>query len=67
MTVEKANYLGVQLDQNLVWDEHAGFVCAKVFRALGFVKDAMKLLPQEAISHIYKGIVEPYFRCCSSV
>ena len=65
--VEKAKYLGVQLDQHLIWDEHVRFVCGKVTRALGFLKYAKKLLPQETLSHIYRGIVEPYFRYCSSV
>ena len=65
--VEKTKYLGVQLDQHLVWDEHARYVCTKVSRALGFLKYAKKLLPQETLSHIYRGIVEPYFRYCSSV
>ena len=36
--VEKVKYLGVQLDQHLVWDEHARYVCTKVSRALGFLK-----------------------------
>ena len=65
--VEKAKYLGVQLDQHLVWDDHARYVCTKVSRALGFLKYAKKLLSQETLNHIYKGIVEPYFRYCSSV
>ena len=65
--VEKAKYLGVQLDQHLVWDEHARYVCTKVSGDLGFLKYAKKLLPQENLSHIYRGIVEPYFRYCSSV
>ena len=65
--VEKAKYLGVQLDQHLIWDEHVRFLCAKVSRALGFLKYAKKLLPQKTLSHIYRGIVEPYFRYCSSV
>ena len=66
-SLKKAKYLGVQLDQNLVWDEHARYVCTKVSRALGFLKYAKKPLPQETLSHIYRGIVEPYFRYCSSV
>ena len=65
--VEKAKYLGVQLDQHLVWDEHARYVCTKVSRALGFLKHAKELLPQETHSHIYRGIFEPYFRYCISV
>ena len=59
--------MGVQLDQDLIWNEHVRFVCAKVSRAVGFLKYAKKLLPQETLSHIYRGIVEPYFRYCSSV
>ena len=59
--------MGVQFDQHLIWDEHVRFVCAKVSRALGFLKYAKKLLPQETLSHIYRGIAEPYFRYCSSV
>ena len=34
--VGKAKCVGVQLDQQLIWDEHVRFVCAKVSRALGF-------------------------------
>ena len=59
--------MGVQLDQHLDWNNHVIFVCAKVSRALGFLKYAKKLLSQETLSHIYRGIVEPYFRNCSSV
>ena len=65
--VEKVKYLRVQRDQLLVWDEHVRFVCAKASLALGFLKYAKKLLPQETLSNIYKGIVGPYFRYCSSV
>ena len=36
--VEKAKYLGVQLHQHFIWDEHVRFVCAKVSRALGFLR-----------------------------
>ena len=42
-------------------------MCTKVSRALGFLKCARKLLPQKNLSHIYRVIVEPYFRYCSSV
>ena len=66
-SVEKAKYLGVQLDQQLVWDEHVRYVCTKVSRSLGFLKYAKKLILQETLSHIYRGIVEPYARYCSSV
>ena len=59
--------MGVQLDQHLAWDEYVRFVCVKVSHALGFLKHVKKFLHQETLSHIYRGIVEPYFRYCSSV
>ena len=41
-TVERTEYLGVQLDFHLVWDEHIKCVRTKVSRALGFLKYAKK-------------------------
>ena len=65
--VEKTKYLGIQLDQHLVWDEHTRFLRAKVSRAIGFLKYAETILPQETLSQKYRGIVEPHFRYCCSV
>ena len=65
--IDKTKYLGVQLDQHLSWYLHVGFVCAKISRGLGLLKYAKKLLPHEAFSHIYRGIIELHFRYCSSV
>ena len=59
--------MGIQLDQHLIWDEHTRFLRAKVSRAIGFLKYAKKILPQETLSQIYSGIVEPHFRYCCSV
>ena len=38
-----------------------------VSRALGFLEYAKKFLPQDTLSKMYKGIVEPHFRYCCSV
>ena len=65
--VEKTKYLGIQLDKHLFWDEHTRFLRAKVSRAIGFLKYAKTILPQETLSQIYRGIVEPHFRYCCSV
>ena len=65
--VEKTKYLGIHLDQHLAWDEHIRFLRAKVSRAIGFLKNAKEIIPQETLSQIYDGIVEPHFRYCCSV
>ena len=45
--VEKNKYLGIRLDQHLVWDEHTRLLRAKVSRAIRFLKYAKTILPQE--------------------
>ena len=47
-------------------------MCHRVFKvfalcAIGFLKYAKTILPQEILSQIYRGIVEPHFRYCCSV
>ena len=64
---ERTKYLGIQLDQHLVWNDHTRLLRAKVSRAIGFLKYAKTILPQETLSQIYRGIVEPHFRYCCSV
>ena len=63
----RTKYLGGQLDCHLVWDEHVKCMRTKVSRALGFLKYAKKFLPQDTLSKMYRGIVEPHFRYCCSV
>ena len=65
--VDNVKYLGVQIDRHLSWDEHIHFVRSKVSRAIGFLKYAKKLLPQDTLCKMYRGIVEPHLRYCYSV
>ena len=65
--VERTKYLGFQLNCHLVLDEHIKCMRTKASRALGFLKYAKKFFPQETLSKMYRGIVEPHFRYCCSV
>ena len=65
--VGNVKYLGVQIDRHLAWDEHIQFVRSKVSRAIGFLKYAKKLLPQDTLCKMYRGIIEPHLRYCCSV
>ena len=65
--VDREKYLGVIIDKNLNWEEHISNVRTKVSRAIGFLKYSSKFLPQNTLSKMYSGIVEPQFRFCCSV
>ena len=65
--VDNVKYLGVQIDRHLSWDEHIHFVRSKVSRAIGFIKYAKKVLLQDALCKMYRGIVEPHLHYCCSV
>ena len=65
--VQSAKYLGVILDQHLVWDEQITMLQTKISRSLSFLQYARKFLPLKAFNLNYKGVVEPHFRYCCSV
>ena len=65
--VERTKYLGVIIDRSLSWEEHINILRTKVSRAIGYLKYARKFLPQNTLSKMYRGIVEPHFRYCCSV
>ena len=65
--VKNVEYLGVQLDSNLNWNQHMKVLCSKVSRAIGFLKRAKQFVPKETLIKMYRGIVEPHFRYCCSV
>ena len=64
---QKTKYLGVQIDNKLHWKEQIKTVSSKVSRAIGFVKHAKSILPENTLRNMYTGIVEPHFRYCCSV
>ena len=65
--VDNVKYLRVQIDRHLSWEEHIHFVRSKVSLAIGFLKYAKKLLPQDTLCKMYRDIVEPHLRyCCSA-
>ena len=65
--VKHTKYLGVQIDQHLLWDEHLSIITKKIARGLGMLKYSKKYLPLSTIQRMCKSLVEPYFRYCLPV
>ena len=49
------------------WELKLGRTRTKVSRAIGFLKYSRKFLPQNTLSKMYRGIVEPHFRFSCSI
>ena len=65
--VKEAKYLALQIDRHLTWKKHLDTISRKVSRAIGVLKHAKQFLPQNSLKNLYRSIVEPPFRYCSSV
>ena len=65
--VSSFKYLGVQVDNQLKWDDHVENAKKKALRALGLVKYSKKHLSTEVLAKMYRGLVEPHFSYCCSV
>ena len=64
MAVQKTKYFDVKIDNALDWKET---VSPKVSKAIGFLRHAKSLLPEQTLNTLYTGIVKPHFRYCCSV
>ena len=65
--VSSFKYLGVQVDNQLKWDDHIDMVKKKALQALGLVKYSKKYLSSEVLAKMYRGLVEPHLSYCCSV
>ena len=55
--VQSAKYLGVMVDQHLVWDEHITLLQTKISRSLSFLKYAKKFLPLKILH-----LIDPFHK-----
>ena len=65
--VSSIKCLGVQINENLSWDEQIKAFKVKVSRAIDLLKYAKRFLSNDTLCKMYTALVEPYFSFCSSV
>ena len=53
------NYLGVMLDEQLLWKEHIDIICNKVNKRLGLLARIRSCLNLKAAKCIYNTLIEP--------
>ena len=65
--VEEHYYLGVRLNQKLLWSPHINNVCNKVNCMLGFLNRNLYHAPQNVKEYVYKTLVLPSLDYCSAI
>ena len=58
-------YLGIIVDETLSWDMHIDHISKKVKRNLGVMKHVKNCVLSQSLM-LYRTLVEPYFRYCST-
>ena len=59
-------YLAIIVDETLSWDMHIDQISKKVKRKLGVMKHIKNCVPSQSLIMLYRTLVEPYFRYCST-
>lgn len=65
--VNKANFLGVTLDNNLKWKFHIDNINTKISKLIGVLYKIRNSLTQDSIKTIYYSLAYPHFIYCSAV
>ena len=65
--VKLAKYLGLMVDDKLVWDQHIDYISSKIICGIGILKCIRHFIPRDSLLLLCHTLTEPYFRYCSIV
>ena len=63
--VKLVKYLGLIVDDKLVWDQHIDYISNKIIRGIGILKHIRHFIQRDSLLSLYHSLIELYFRCCS--
>ena len=65
--VQYTRFLGVYIDNKLNWKKHIAYISGKVWRGIGLIVKARKLLNASALTTLYYSFIYPFFTYCNHV
>lgn len=65
--VSSVRFLGVQLDDKLMWKDHIGTVCKKVTKSLGILRRIRHFVHEKVMLTLYYSLIYPYLSYCNVV
>ena len=60
-------YLGLMVNDKLVWDQHINYISSKIICGVGILKRIRHFIQRDSLLLLYHTLIEPYFRYCSIV
>ena len=58
--VSCTKFIGVMLDEKLLWDRHVQFIKPKIAKGIGILNKARKVLNVKVLVTLYNSIIFPY-------
>ena len=65
--VYATNFLGVQIDSQLIWKMHIEYAFKKLSKCVGILYKARKKLYKSTLISLYYSFANPYFMYCTHV
>ena len=65
--VKLVKYLGLIVDEKLVWDRYIDYISSKIICGIGILQHIRHFIPRDSLLLLYHTLIEPYFRYCSYV
>ena len=65
--VHEFKYLGVIIDQHLIWKVHIDMISSKISRTIGYINRIKKYLPNSALILLYNSLILSYFDYCGTL
>ena len=62
--VKLVKYLGLMVDNKLVWDRHIDYISNKIIRGIGILKRLRCFIPTDSLLLLYHTLIELNFRYC---
>ena len=65
--VTEVNLLGVNIDQNLTWNNHCAAISKKISKQLGLIKRLRAFLPLHIVCNLYFPLIQSHMDYCITV
>ena len=65
--VKLVKYLGLWIDDNLIWEVQIDHICSKMACNIGIITRIRNFIPQESLLTLYRTLIEPYLQYCNIV